>query len=242
MSTTMRVQAIVSLECFVALAAVELPDGQMRLHVGGEQSFLDELLRAVKAFKFALRRVRSDVVVTLVLVLEQHATDVTRELLDVRVLQVVNLQALAGPEFAAADLAVEFLLVVDHLMRSLRISVGECFAATWMRAGEWTWKIIAVNVQHIMLLVVADGAEGFIAVRKVTFELLSRVSPDVSHQIRLHMKARLTFVAFKRFDAVVDLAMNFESLRVLIGSAAAGINAFERFCVLMGFFRMLDKL
>lgn len=81
-----------------------------------QKRLLDELLRAVKALELPFRGVCSNVLVALVFVLEENPADVTSELLHVRVLETVDLQALIGAELLPADFARELSFCVDQSM------------------------------------------------------------------------------------------------------------------------------
>lgn len=151
----------------------------MGLHVSDQKSFFDELLRAVEAFELSFCCMSPDMIVALVLVLEEHTANVTSELLDVGVLQMMDLQALIRPELVAANFATKLLLVVHHKMRSLRGFVGECFVTAWEGAAKRARDVFAVKVEQLVLLKVADGAERLLAIRKIAFELLASVDSDV---------------------------------------------------------------
>lgn len=179
MSAPMNVEAIVSLERFVALAAVELPNRQMSLHVSYKQRLLDEFLGAVEALELSLGRVRANMFIALILVLEQDPTNMTSKPTNVGVLQMVDLQTLIRPEFVAADFAFKFLFVMHHLMRSLGVLVGKGFATASKRAGERSRNVASMNVNKLVLLEVACGAERLLAIIKIALEFLSRVDSAV---------------------------------------------------------------
>lgn len=189
MPSAMSIKAVVSLKSFVALNAGEFPYSQVSLHMSNQKSFFDKLLRTVEAFKLTFSRVRSNVLVALIFIFEKHTADMTSKLFDVRMLEMMNFQALSGPESVPANFAAEFLFLVNHLMRPLRIPVGKSFITAIEFTVEWPRNGHVLIMKFLMLLKVAHSAERFVAVDDVTFELFASVNSQMSQEICFDMES-----------------------------------------------------
>lgn len=176
----MCIQTVERLERLVAFTTIEFSHRQVRLNMSRKQSLLDEPFCAMETFKLSLRVVRTNMLEALAFIFEKKSADVTSELFLVGVLQLMNFQTVRGLEAAAARTAVELSLAMHFKVSSMCILIDECLPTSFERASKRTGKIVSMDVQQLVLLEVAQRAESFFAVRKIAFELFSRMrGPDV---------------------------------------------------------------